>query len=154
MRVRMAVRSLETGGQPSRTEVQVLSRGRSYTLLECRPHTGRQHQIRVHLNAIGHPIVGDKLYPDENIFLRWVARGLADADTDSEDDTAPAAAGDLVGEGEPTKCRRRRRSPRCSLPRHALHAAGLIFPHPETGQPVEVQSELPPDLADFFAREG
>ena len=40
------------------------------------------------------------------------------------------------------------------LPRHALHAAGLIFPHPETGQPVEVQSELPPDLADFFAREG
>lgn len=154
VRVRMAVRSLETGGQSSRTEVQVLSRGRSYTLLECRPHTGRQHQIRVHLNAIGHPIVGDKLYPDESIFLRWVDRGLADADTDSEDDTAPAAAGDLAGGGEPDEVEEDATEPALLLPRHALHAAGLIFPHPETGQPIEVQSELPPDLADFFAREG
>jgi 23S rRNA-/tRNA-specific pseudouridylate synthase len=36
------------------------------------------------------------------------------------------------------------------LPRHALHAAGLKFPHPRDGELVEVSSELPPDLARFL----
>lgn len=172
VRVRMTIRPLDQGGLPSRTEVQVLARSRSYSLLECRPFTGRQHQIRVHLNAIGHPIAGDKLYPDETVFLRWIARANADlagdpgAGDDDVDDESTAA-------DDPTLTRDRHDAPPAAdddgadmdgsdaqqpdlqllLPRHALHASGLIFPHPRTGEPVEVESPLPPDLAAFFAQD-
>lgn len=43
-----------------------------YSLLEISPQNGRTHQIRVHLNAIGHPIVGDKLYQlSDEAYLAW-----------------------------------------------------------------------------------
>jgi len=46
------------------------------TLAEIAIHTGRTHQIRVHLSAIGHPIVGDKIYgPDEYLYLRFIETG-------------------------------------------------------------------------------
>jgi 23S rRNA pseudouridine1911/1915/1917 synthase len=181
VRVRMAVRSLAEGGLPSRTDVQVLERSRRFSLLECRPFTGRQHQIRVHLDAIGHPIVGDKLYPDETVFLRWIARGGGIEDAEEESDTEPedraAAAvpsgqgrtadadrdpdeadrwelGDEAdGESAPTALRTAEEALGLELPRHALHAAGLVFPHPITGEPVTVESALPADLADFFSRD-
>ena len=44
------------------TEYKVIQRLKTYTLLEVLLHTGRTHQIRVHLKAINHPIIGDKLY--------------------------------------------------------------------------------------------
>ena len=44
------------------TEFKVLARGENFSYLELYPKTGRTHQIRVHLKAIGHPVVGDKLY--------------------------------------------------------------------------------------------
>lgn len=46
----------------ARTDVVVLRRFRNATLFRCRLHTGRNHQIRVHLSHIGHPIVGDEFY--------------------------------------------------------------------------------------------
>lgn len=51
-------------GKPSRTDWRVIERdaAQGRTRLELRPHTGRSHQLRVHLAAIGHPIVGDALY--------------------------------------------------------------------------------------------
>ena len=47
---------------PAVTEITVLARGRSAALVEARPLTGRQHQIRIHLGSIRHPVVGDRRY--------------------------------------------------------------------------------------------
>lgn len=59
-RIRMAV---VASGKPSRTVVRVLHRAPSgHTAVECRLHTGRTHQIRVHMAHLGHPVVGDSLY--------------------------------------------------------------------------------------------
>jgi len=59
-RTRMAVRAV---GKPARTTYEVLARdGDDAALLECRLETGRTHQIRVHLAAIGHPVLGDAAY--------------------------------------------------------------------------------------------
>ena len=58
-RKRMAVVS---GGRYARTRYQVVERGGGHTLLRCDLDTGRTHQIRVHLAALGHPIAGDAEY--------------------------------------------------------------------------------------------
>jgi 23S rRNA pseudouridine955/2504/2580 synthase len=77
--VRVKMASLP-GGRPSMTRIKVLRRLPVHTLLLAVPETGRQHQIRVHLAAIGHPVVGDLLYKDESLFLRYQA---ADGTPDS-----------------------------------------------------------------------
>jgi 23S rRNA pseudouridine1911/1915/1917 synthase len=117
VRVKMEVRD---DGLPSLTRWRALERRGEYTLVECLPKTGRQHQIRAHLCAIGHPIVGDKLYPDERLFADYQDHGW-----------------DAVAD-------------RLPLERHALHAAALEFPHPSTGEPVRVESPLPAALREFF----
>ena len=113
VRVKMGVRA---EGLPSRTRWRSVMSQKNHTLVECFPETGRQHQIRAHLDWLGHPIVGDKLYPDERIFADYQDHGW-----------------DAVAE-------------RLALSRHALHAAWIRFPHPLTGEPVEIASELPSDL--------
>ena len=61
-RKKMAVVPVEKGGREAITHWQVKERISNYTLMQFQLETGRTHQIRVHSNQIGHPIVGDPLY--------------------------------------------------------------------------------------------
>ncbi len=97
-RKRMAV---VAEGKESRTQYHVVKYLGKYTLLEVRPETGRTHQIRVHLSAIGFPVVGDPIY------------GV--------------------------------KSPH--VPRQFMHACRLGFKLPATGEYLELECELPADLA-------
>jgi 23S rRNA pseudouridine955/2504/2580 synthase/23S rRNA pseudouridine1911/1915/1917 synthase len=101
------------------TEFRPLRGGKGFTVLEAVPHTGRLHQIRATLLALGTPVAGDKMYGlDEGIFLRF----LADAMT--PEDRALMR-----------------------LPRQALHAASLSFRHPADGREMSIEAPLPPDMA-------
>jgi len=71
-------------GKTARTAFRVLQRfsksttnGERFALVECHPETGRMHQIRVHLQYVGHPLVGDKLYgkPGEGCYLEFIETG-------------------------------------------------------------------------------
>ena len=57
-----SVWAADAGGKPSKSLAKVLSRGSSSTVFEVSLHSGRPHQIRIHLASIGHPLVGDPLY--------------------------------------------------------------------------------------------
>jgi 23S rRNA pseudouridine1911/1915/1917 synthase len=59
-RQRMSVASPR--GRAARTEYRVLRSNEQASLMECRLHSGRTHQIRVHLHHLGHPVLGDKIY--------------------------------------------------------------------------------------------
>lgn len=60
-RQRMSI-SRTTRGRSAVTEYRVVRMGAEMTLVECTLHSGRTHQIRVHLHHLGHPVLGDKLY--------------------------------------------------------------------------------------------
>ncbi|MDM7917086.1 MAG: RluA family pseudouridine synthase [Candidatus Eisenbacteria bacterium] len=78
--VRKAMTVLEDG-RPARTSFRVVRRSGEHALLIARPHTGRLHQIRVHLRHAGLPIVGDKVYGrDPRLFLRFVEGSLSPED--------------------------------------------------------------------------
>jgi 23S rRNA pseudouridine1911/1915/1917 synthase len=77
-RLRMAV---VEGGRAARTRCRVVERRGGHTLVQCELETGRTHQIRVHLSALGHPIAGDALYarartgdPDRPMLHAWRLR--------------------------------------------------------------------------------
>ena len=137
IRIKMGPREVEDGGLTAVTEVVPLARGTfrgaPITLVECRPETGRQHQIRVHLTEIGHPLLGDKLYGlPEAKFLAIVER-----EVDGQALPPTRALAELEAE--------------LGLARHALHAASLAFPHPADGRPVRFTAPWPADLAAIMA---
>jgi 23S rRNA pseudouridine1911/1915/1917 synthase len=115
------VRMITGEGADARTRVVVEKRG-AYSLVRCTLLTGRQHQIRAHLAARGFPIVGDKLYGHgDDAFVRFCDEGLV-----------PELAAMFV------------------LPRHALHAARVVFPHPDGGH-VAAEAPLPDELLQLLS---
>lgn len=95
--------------------------GAAMTLLRLQPLTGRTHQLRVHLAALGHPLVGDKLYgQSEAAYLAWRDEGV--------------------------DC-----TEKLGFSRQALHCHRMVFSHPHTGLPTEVVAPLPADLAALLA---
>lgn len=123
-------RGIDPKGQSAWTGIEVLARiarpegagpavhPDGHSLVELILHTGRTHQIRVHMEHVGFPLLGDRIYgqPDE-IFLRSLAGGPEDA-------MVRAAVG---------------------FPRQALHCASMTFPHPDHGT-LTVHAPLAPDL--------
>lgn len=110
-------------GAEAITELEVIERRADRTLVRLTPRTGRQHQLRVHMAAIGHPILGDKLYGPgaQEIFISVIEQGMTDAF--------------LAQLGHH---------------RHALHAHRLTIDHPVTNERVTFESPLPPDLVTLF----
>lgn len=113
--------AIVAGGRRALTRVRVvapLAEGHA-SLVECRLETGRTHQIRVHLERIGHPLIGDPLYGGGSRL--FPATLNADARTAAE-----------------------------RFPRQALHAASLGVIHPRTGQRMQFESDLPPDMRKLY----
>jgi RluA family pseudouridine synthase len=111
------------GGMVAKTSFRRIDVAGNYSLVEAVPKTGRQHQIRVHAAQAGFPLVGDKLYGvDEEFALLFYER----------ERLTPEAEAKLL------------------IPRHALHAAGLKFRHPTTGEMMVFESPLREDLRTWF----
>lgn len=110
-------------GYPAVTRYRVVARRDDATLVSLSPESGRQHQLRVHLSAIGFPIIGDKLYGPEGIepFLEYIETGMTDA-----------------------------LRQRLGHERHALHASELEFTHPSTGEPMLLRAPLAEDLVQLW----
>jgi len=110
--------------------VQHWSEPQPTTLLRCTLETGRTHQIRVHLAAIGHPVVGDD---------RYLSSGPR----------RPAPALEIGPDGA-HRARNHKRgavvAPGLAPGRPFLHAALLGFTHPSRGEPLRFESPLPADL--------
>jgi len=104
-------------GKPSRTDWELVRSTDLISLVRCYPRTGRQHQIRVHLAAIGHPVLCDRLYGDPSP----ITAGVLDPD---------AAVPDHV-----------------LLARQSLHAERLVIKHPITGALMTFTADLPGDMA-------
>jgi 23S rRNA pseudouridine1911/1915/1917 synthase len=112
-------------GKNAETEYAVLEKNKKYSLLRLVAHTGKTHQLRVHLKSIGCPIAGDKIYIDLRIYDHYVHHGWQDW------------MAETVG---------------CS--RLALHACLLELNHPLTKQKLKIESPLPEELLNFFKQGG
>ncbi len=122
-RQRMAVFPSDSGvGKNAVTHWRVLRRYGSTTLVECVLETGRTHQIRAHMQHIGHPLFNDARY-----------------------------GGDQLLRGTTESCYRQFITHAFEVcPRQALHARTLGFVHPTTGKDMDFTSEWPSDMAELI----
>ncbi len=105
-------------GKPALTIVHTIEKYKGYTLVVCVPATGRMHQVRLHLSYYGFPIVGDRLYGGEPLYLSRFH---------------PRYKPPRHGEERPLH------GPEVIF----LHAGYLRFTHPLKGYPITCEAELP-----------
>lgn len=117
-RTKMYVYEEGEEGKHAVTHFSVLQDFYYVSLIECRLETGRTHQIRVHMNHIGHPVFNDSRYGGNSIRKGTVY----------------------------TKYKQFVENCFALCPRQALHAKSLGFIHPRTGEKVYYESELPSDM--------
>jgi 23S rRNA pseudouridine1911/1915/1917 synthase len=113
-------------GKESVTEFAVLESLGNFSLVEASPLTGRTHQIRVHLHAIGHPLAVDPVYGTRKEFFLSEIKQKFKYTKDTEEKP-------LVS--------------RCTL-----HSSSLTFPHPVSGEMITIESPLPKDLNALLAQ--
>ncbi len=114
-----AIIRVDRRGKKALTLFKVRERFDGWTWMECGPLTERKHQIRVHLRALGLPVVGDTLYGGKPL---WLSRLKSDYRLKPNREERP-----LIG-------------------RLALHAEELVLTHPVTGQVVSIAASLPKDM--------
>ena len=139
-RTRMTTRRADGRNAVSHFSVveRLATRYGAFTLVEVRIETGRTHQIRVHAQSLGQPVVGDTLYGAPRVITahRREADSFAALRNDKQKnrndkkETTEASIG---------------------LERNFLHAAHLEFAHPHTGKAMAVDAPLPRELEEFLA---
>ena len=140
-RTRMTTRRADGRNAVSHFSVveRMATRYGAFTLVEVRIETGRTHQIRVHAQSLGHPVVGDTLYGAPRV-MRAVRR---------EADSSATLRNDKQKNRNDKKETTDEKS--VGLERNFLHAAHLEFAHPHTGKAVAVDAPLPRELEEFLA---
>ena len=123
-RMQMWVFGDGSDGKHAVTHYRVLERMEYITLVECQLETGRTHQIRVHFRHRGHPLFNDSRYGGDQIL-----RGTTFS-----------------------KYKQFIRNCFDILPRQALHAKSLAFKHPQTGERMYFESELPRDMTEVIEK--
>jgi 23S rRNA pseudouridine1911/1915/1917 synthase len=121
----------DAAGLDAATDYKVRERLRGAALLELRLHTGRQHQIRLHLEKLGHPLIGERVYS-----------GPVERTTSKPHDLPPS----------PELRRASKTSGPPPAKRNMLHAWTLAFPHPLTGNRIAVEAPLPADFRKMVKR--
>lgn len=114
-------------GKYSKTDFYRIKSAGEYSLLFCRLHTGRMHQIRVHLNSLGIYILGDKIYGEAGpyMFKEFLENGNSKKVLDN-----------------------------IELGRQALHSYKLVFPHPFKKERVIINAPIPPDIKGLAKEKG
>jgi 23S rRNA pseudouridine1911/1915/1917 synthase len=124
-RTRMTTRRPD--GRSAVSHITVLERLQTrfgaFTLVSVRIETGRTHQIRVHMQSLGTPVVGDTLYGAPRLLKPVARKGRVERPTEE---------------------------PATGLERNFLHAAHLEFAHPRSGKLLTIEAPLPAELEEFL----
>jgi 23S rRNA pseudouridine1911/1915/1917 synthase len=126
-RDKMAIRRNHPESREAETFYEVINRFKGFCAVRVQPKTGRTHQIRVHMDFLGTPILCDRLYAGHSQITRGeLSRRLAQGLPPRPDDD------EIV------------------LQRQALHARRIEFIHPFHQTPISIESPLPSDLQELY----